>query len=192
MKRCTDILVALVLLILFSPILLCLALLTRSFNGWPIVFSQTRPGLHGKLFTLYKFRSMKTGEGLDEDRLTPFGKLLRKSSLDELPQLWNVLRGDMSLVGPRPLLVQYLPLYNGRQAKRHDVRPGITGWSQVNGRNEPSWEERLERDVWYVEHQSFILDCRIILKTVGKLFSASGVSAKGQATVKPFKGTPEK
>jgi len=135
---------------------------------------------------------MKTGEGDDGNRLTPFGKLLRKSSLDELPQLWNVLRGDMSLVGPRPLLEQYLPLYNGRQAKRHDVRPGITGWSQVNGRNEPSWEERLERDVWYVEHQSFILDCRIILKTVGKLFSTSGVSAKGQATVKPFKGTPEK
>ena len=192
MKRCTDILVALVLLILFSPILFCVSLLTLAFNGRPILFSQTRPGLHGKLFTLHKFRSMKTGEGLDGDRLTPFGKLLRKSSLDELPQLWNVLRGDMSLVGPRPLLEQYLPLYNGRQAKRHDVRPGITGWSQVNGRNEPSWEERLERDVWYVEHQSFILDCRIILKTVGKLFSASGVSAKGQATVEPFKGTPEK
>ena len=192
MKRCTDILVALVLLILFSPILFCVSLLTLAFNGRPILFSQTRPGLHGKLFTLYKFRSMKTGEGLDGDRLTPFGKLLRKSSLDELPQLWNVLRGDMSLVGPRPLLEQYLSLYNARQARRHDVKPGVTGWSQVNGRNEPSWEERLERDVWYAEHQSFILDCRIILKTVGKLFSASGVSAKGQATVEPFKGTPEK
>ena len=192
MKRCTDILVALVLLILFSPILFCVSLLTLAFNGRPILFSQTRPGLHGKLFTLYKFRSMKTGEGLDGDRLTPFGKLLRKSSLDELPQLWNVLRGDMSLVGPRPLLEQYLSLYNARQARRHDVKPGVTGWSQVNGRNEPSWEERLERDVWYAEHQSFILDCRIILKTAFKVISSSGVSAKGQATVEPFKGTPEK
>ena len=192
MKRCVDILVALVLLILFSPILCCVSLLTLAFNGWPVVFSQTRPGLHGKLFTLYKFRSMKTGEGDDGNRLTPFGKLLRKSSLDELPQLWNVLRGDMSLVGPRPLLVQYLPLYTQRQAKRHDVQPGITGWSQVNGRNEPCWEDRLERDVWYVENQSFALDCRIILKTFVKLFSSAGVSAEGQATVEPFKGSPEK
>jgi sugar transferase EpsL len=191
-KRCTDILVASVLLVLFSPILLCLAILTLAFNGWPIVFSQTRPGLHGKLFTLYKLRSMKTEEGLDGDRLTPFGKLLRKTSLDELPQLWNVLRGDMSLIGPRPLLVQYLPLYTQRQAKRHDVQPGITGWSQVNGRNEPCWEDRLERDVWYVENQSFALDCRIILKTFVKLFSSAGVSAEGQATVEPFKGSPEK
>ncbi|HIA71562.1 MAG TPA: sugar transferase, partial [Phycisphaerales bacterium] len=114
------------------------------------------------------------------------------TSLDELPQLISVLRGEMSLVGPRPLLKQYLPLYNGRQAKRHDVRPGITGWSQVNGRNEPSWEDRLEKDVWYVEHQSFILDCRIILKTVGKVFAGSGVSADGQATVEPFKGSQDK
>ena len=192
MKRCTDILVALVLLILFSPILFCVSLLTLAFNGRPILFSQTRPGLRGKLFTLYKFRSMKTGEGDDIDRLTSFGKVLRKSSLDELPQLWNVLRGDMSLVGPRPLLEQYLPLYNARQARRHDVKPGVTGWSQVNGRNEPSWEDRLERDVWYVEHQSLILDCRIILKTAFKVISPSGVSAKGQATVEPFTGTPKK
>jgi sugar transferase EpsL len=124
--------------------------------------------------------------------LTNLGKVLRRFSLDELPQLWNVLRGDMSLVGPRPLLEQYLPLYNSRQAKRHDVRPGITGWSQINGRNEPSWEERLENDVWYVENQSFALDCLIILKTFGKLFSTSGVSAKGHATVEPFKGSQEK
>ena len=192
MKRCTDILVALVLLILFSPILFCVALLTLAFNGRPILFSQTRPGLRGKRFTLYKFRSMKTGEGDDVDRLTSFGKVLRKSSLDELPQLWNVLRGDMSLVGPRPLLEQYLSLYNARQARRHDVKPGVTGWSQVNGRNEPSWEVRLERDVWYVEHQSLILDCRIILKTAFKVISPSGVSAKGQATVEPFTGTPKK
>lgn len=192
MKRCIDFVGSFVLLLLLLPIIVLLSILIVVFDGWPIVFTQTRPGLHGELFKLYKFRSMKKGEAADEDRLTAFGKLLRKTSLDELPQLWNVLRGDMSIVGPRPLLEQYLPLYSKRQTRRHQVRPGITGWSQVNGRNTPSWEERLERDVWYVENQSLVLDCRIILKTIGKVIAGSGTSADGQATVEPFKGSPRK
>jgi sugar transferase EpsL len=192
MKRCTDVFAALFLLIVFSPLLLCVTFLQLLLAGKPILFSQTRPGLHGKLFEIYKFRSMNIGVGDDVDRLTSFGKLLRKTSLDELPQLWNVLRGEMSFVGPRPLLPAYLPLYSERQSRRHDVRPGITGWSQVNGRNEPCWEDRLEMDVWYVENQSFVLDCRIILKTFAKVFAGSGVSASGQATVEPFKGVQKK
>jgi sugar transferase EpsL len=191
MKRLLDIIFTLLLLMVFLPVLLVVALMVKVNFGTPILFSQLRPGLQGKTFTLYKFRTMNIGDDSDQDRLTLFGKLLRKISLDELPQLWNVLRGDMSIVGPRPLLPEYLPLYSERQSRRHDVRPGITGWSQVNGRNIPSWEERLEMDVWYVENQSFLLDCRIILKTVGRVFSTSGVSAKGQATVEPFKGSPK-
>ncbi len=192
MKRVADVFVSFFTLILLSPVLLILSVLVFICLGKPILFLQTRPGVRGKLFSVYKFRSMKAGAGDDSVRLTAFGKLLRRTSLDELPQLWNVLCGDMSLVGPRPLLEQYLPLYNDRQAKRHDVRPGITGWSQVNGRNLPSWEDRLEMDVWYVEHQSLGLDCLIILKTVGKVFAGSGVSADGQTTAEPFKGSPRK
>lgn len=192
MKRIFDIAVSVLALIVLSPILLAVAFLVCINLGTPLLFSQARPGLLGKGFTLYKFRTMKIGDAEDKERLTPFGKLLRKTSLDELPQLWNVLWGDMSVVGPRPLLLEYLQLYSKRQARRHEVRPGITGWSQVNGRNTPSWEDRLEMDVWYVEHQSLVLDCRIILKTIGKVIAWSGVSAKDQATVEPFRGTPKK
>ena len=192
MKRVADVFVSFFTLILLSPVLLILSVLVFICLGKPILFSQIRPGLRGELFVIRKFRTMKNKGSSDAERLTFIGRLLRKTSLDELPQLWNVLRGDMSLVGPRPLLPEYLPLYSERQAKRHNVRPGITGWSQVNGRNTPSWEDRLEMDVWYVENQSFVLDCRIIIKTVGKVFAGSGVSADGQATVEPFKGSPRK
>ncbi|MBC8522534.1 sugar transferase [PVC group bacterium] len=192
LKRLLDVVLSVFFLFVLSPVLFFVALLVRINLGKPVLFIQTRPGLSGKLFTLYKIRTMKCGDCSDENRMTTLGRFLRKTSLDELPQLWNVLRGDMSIVGPRPLLPEYLPLYSERQAKRHNVRPGITGWSQVNGRNARSWEDRLEMDVWYVENQSFVLDCRIIIKTVGKVFAGSGVSADGQATVEPFKGSPRK
>ena len=192
MKRPIDFFVSIICFLILLPLQICIAISILIIDGRPVLFLQSRPGLNGKVFTLYKFRTMKNGDGQDVERLTSFGRLLRKTSLDEIPQLWNVLRGDMSIVGPRPLLEQYLPLYSKRQARRHQVRPGITGWSQVNGRNEPSWEDRLEMDVWYVENQSFVLDCRIIIKTVGKVFAGSGVSADGQATVEPFKGSPRK
>ena len=192
MKRPIDFFVSIICFLILLPLQICIAISILIIDGRPVLFLQSRPGLNGKVFTLYKFRTMKNGDGQDVERLTSFGRLLRKTSLDEIPQLWNVLRGDMSIVGPRPLLEQYLPLYSKRQARRHQVRPGITGWSQVNGRNEPSWEDRLEMDVWYVENQSFLLDCRIIIKTVGKVFAGSGVSADGQATVEPFKGSPRK
>ena len=164
LKRCFDFLIALILLIVLSPLLALLALAVRWKLGHPVLFAQTRPGLHGVPFEFYKFRTMSdarnaAGELLpDAARLTPFGELMRKLSLDELPQLVNVLNGDMSLVGPRPLLMEYLPLYSERQAKRHAVQPGITGWAQVNGRNALAWEERFELDLWYVEHRSFRLD----------------------------------
>ena len=181
-----------ILLLMLSPVLAATLFCIVVCMGRPVFFLQDRTGLHGRIFQILKFRTMKSGDASDKDRLTWLGKFLRKTSLDELPQLWNVLRGEMSLVGPRPLLPEYLPLYSERQSRRHEVRPGITGWSQVNGRNAPSWEDRLEMDVWYVENQSFMLDCRIILKTVGKVFAGSGVSADGQATVEPFKGIQEK
>ena len=191
MKRIIDTTISLATLVVLFPILLVISILVFISMGPPILFSQIRPGLRGELFVIRKFRTMKNKGSSDAERLTFIGRLLRKTSLDELPQLWNVLRGEMSLVGPRPLLPEYLPLYSERQAMRHNVRPGITGWSQVNGRNTPSWEDRLEMDVWYVENQSFLLDCRIIIKTVGKVFAGSGVSADGQATVEPFKGSQQ-
>lgn len=195
MKRLFDLLVSGVSLSLFAPLLLLLALLVRVNLGKPILFSQVRPGLHGKPFTMYKFRSMRDAvdaSGLalpDELRLTRFGRWLRASSLDELPELWNVLRGDMSLVGPRPLLMEYLPLYSPEQARRHEVRPGLTGWAQVNGRNALSWDERLGLDAWYVEHRSFWLDMKILWLTVMTVFFARGVSHAGHMTMPKFTGS---
>lgn len=194
MKRIFDLLVSFIALIVLSPIILITALLIRSKIGSPVVFKQQRPGLNGKSFYVYKFRSMTderdgNGELLPDDvRLTSFGKLLRKLSLDELPQLWNVLKGDMSFVGPRPLLMEYMNLYNKEQMRRHEVRPGITGWAQVNGRNAITWEKKFEYDVWYVENHSFLLDMKILLMTVMKVFKSEGISQDGQATMTKFKG----
>jgi sugar transferase EpsL len=195
MKRVFDILVASILLILLLPPLLILAAVIRFKLGTPILFSQIRPGLNGRPFKLYKFRTMtNTADAddnllTDEDRLTPFGQLLRRTSLDELPELWNVLRGDMSLVGPRPLLMEYLPLYTQEQSRRHAVRPGITGWAQVNGRNLLSWDERFILDVWYVDHHSILLDIKILFITSKKVLKREGISAKGDATMPKFKGS---
>ena len=169
--------------------MLVVALLIRARLGAPILFRQQRPGLGGRSFLLYKFRTMREGEALpDAERLTPLGAALRRASLDELPQLFNVLRGEMSLVGPRPLLMEYLPLYSARQARRHEVLPGITGWAQVNGRNATSWPERFELDVWYVEHRSFGLDLKILWLTLARVFSGADVSQPGQATMEKFRG----
>lgn len=182
------------LLVLTGPLLL-LGLLVRSRLGSPVLFKQMRPGLGGQPFTMYKFRTMTDERGPDGEllpdavRLTPFGKFLRSTSLDELPELWNVLRGDMSLVGPRPLLTSYLPLYNERQVRRHEVRPGVTGWAQVNGRNALSWEEKFEHDVWYVDNQTLILDLKILWMTLQKVFKREGISAAGDATMPIFKGS---
>jgi lipopolysaccharide/colanic/teichoic acid biosynthesis glycosyltransferase len=195
MKRLIDFLVAAVALVLLSPLFGVLALLVRVKLGSPILFRQVRPGLHGEPFTLVKFRTMRdvpgpAGKPLpDAERLTPFGAFLRSTSLDELPELWNVLRGEMSLVGPRPLLMAYLPLYSARQARRHEVRPGITGWAQINGRNAISWEEKFEYDVWYVDHHSIAQDLRIIGLTIVEVFRRSGISGEGVATMSAFEGT---
>lgn len=181
-------------LVLLSPLLLLIALLVRINLGSPILFRQQRPGRHGRPFELMKFRSMtnerdSSGELLPEaERLTRFGRFLRSTSLDELPELWNVLKGEMSLVGPRPLRMDYLPLYSERQSRRHEVCPGITGWAQVNGRNSVGWAERLEMDVWYVENRSFLLDLRILAMTVWKVFRREGVSQEGHVTMEPFRG----
>ena len=181
-------------LVLLSPVLLLTALCVRRRMGPPAVFAQRRAGRDGAPFTLYKFRSMtdeRDAEGNllpDEARLTPLGQFLRRTSLDELPQLWNVLRGDMSLVGPRPLLLQYVPLYDARQRRRLEVKPGITGWAQINGRNALSWTEKFDLDVWYVEHRSTWLDLRILLLTVKKILTHEGISAPGEATMAPFEG----
>ncbi|MDB5813285.1 MAG: sugar transferase [Rhodocyclales bacterium] len=197
MKRAYDFLMALLMLILALPLLLLLAVLIRVRLGSPVFFRQLRPGLHGKSFMLCKFRSMsdarnEQGELLPDDiRLGAFGARLRSLSLDELPQLWNVLKGDMSLVGPRPLLMQYLARYSSRQARRHEVRPGITGWAQVNGRNALSWEERLELDVWYVDNRSFLLDIKILVMTARGIFCDKGVSAKGHVTMPEFTGSTQ-
>jgi lipopolysaccharide/colanic/teichoic acid biosynthesis glycosyltransferase len=194
-KRLIDILTATIVLVVFSPILLVISLLVRIKLGSPILFTQERPGLNGKSFKMIKFRSMRdafdeNGNALpDSERLTPFGEKLRSSSLDELPGLWNVLKGDMSLVGPRPLLVEYLPLYNEEQSRRHSLRPGITGWAQVNGRNALSWEEKFKLDVWYVDNQSFWLDLNILFLTIKKVFIKEGISADGEATMSAFKGS---
>lgn len=197
MKRLFDFLVSFIMIICLCWLFVIVSILIKMKLGSPIVFTQPRPGKNGKVFNVYKFRSMtderdEHGELLpDEIRLTKFGQLLRKLSLDELPQLFNVLKGDMSFVGPRPLLVEYLPLYNARQARRHDVRPGITGWAQVNGRNAISWEQKFEYDVWYVENQSLLLDMKILFLTVKKVFISEGISAEGQATMTKFTGTKE-
>lgn len=195
MKIFFDSLVSSLLILLFMPILILVALLIRINLGSPILFTQNRPGLNGNTFKIMKFRSMlnandKEGNPLpDDQRMTKFGSLLRKSSLDELPGLFNVLKADMSLVGPRPLLVEYLPLYSERQSKRHEVKPGITGWAQVNGRNAISWEQKLEYDIWYVENQNFWLDIKILAMTVKKVFVSEGISAKGHVTIEKFQGT---
>lgn len=195
LKRLFDIMVASICLILLLPIFVIVAYKVRKHLGSPILFRQTRPGLDGKPFEMIKFRTMKDavdkdGSPLpDSERLTPFGKMLRSTSLDELPELWNVLKGDMSLVGPRPLLMEYLPLYNERQSKRHNVRPGITGYAQVNGRNSISWEQKFELDVWYVENQSFLLDIKIIVKTVKKVFFKEDINAEGEVTISKFTGS---
>jgi len=195
LKRIFDFSIALVLLVVLAPLLVLLALAVRAKLGRPVLFAQLRPGLHGAPFKFYKFRTMTdarrtTGELLpDAARLTPFGELMRKFSLDELPQLLNVAKGDMSLVGPRPLLLEYLPLYNERQARRHAVRPGMTGWAQVNGRNALSWEDRFELDLWYVEHRSFRLDLKIIAMTAWRMLRPRGVSQPGHATMPKFTGS---
>ena len=193
-KRIIDILAALSALIILSPVYIFVAFKVAKNLGKPVLFSQKRPGLNGQIFTMKKFRSMrdaqdKNGNILpDQERLTPFGIKLRNSSLDELPGLLSVLKGDMSLVGPRPLLIEYLPLYSEVQAKRHDVKPGITGWAQVNGRNAISWQEKFELDVWYVENQSLWLDIKIIYLTIKKVFSQADINAEGEATMSKFTG----
>jgi len=195
MKRLFDFIVALCALLTLLPVIIVVAALIRFKLGSPILFTQNRPGLNGDIFKMMKFRSMldakdKRGNLLpDEQRMTKFGSFLRSTSLDELPGLFNVLKGDMSLVGPRPLLVQYLPLYNKEQARRHNVRPGITGWAQVNGRNAISWEQKFELDVWYVNNQSMWLDLKILLLTVKKVFIRDGINADGHVTIEPFKGS---
>lgn len=194
-KRFFDFVVALTALVILSPIIIITAILIRFKLGSPILFTQDRPGLNGNVFKMMKFRSMldaQDAEGNllpDEQRMTTFGALLRSTSLDELPGLINVLKGDMSLVGPRPLLVEYLPLYNQQQAKRHNVRPGITGWAQVNGRNAISWEDKFKLDVWYVENQSLLLDLKILLLTVKKVFVREGIASDGHVTIEKFKGS---
>jgi sugar transferase EpsL len=194
MNRLFDCLVATLGILLLSPVFVAIGLSVRLTMGSPILFRQVRPGLDGKPFTLLKFRTMAAegggaGESSDAERLTSLGKVLRRSSLDELPELINVLRGEMSLVGPRPLLMEYLTLYNPEQARRHEVRPGITGWAQVNGRNGIDWEEKFKLDVWYVDHRSFMLDLRILWITVGNVISARGISHPGHATMDRFRGT---
>ncbi len=193
-KRLFDILVAATLLLLTLPLMLATALAVRLALGDPVLLRQTRPGKGGIPFLFFKFRTMteeRDGAGRllpDERRLTPFGRWLRATSFDELPQLVNVLKGDMSLVGPRPLLMEYISLYSPQQARRHEVRPGITGWAQVNGRNALSWEERFRLDVWYVDHRSLLLDLHILLLTVLRVFQARGVAQPGQATMTRFTG----
>ena len=195
MKRIFDLIFSGLLLFLFAPLLLAIALLARLWLGSPFFFVQTRPGLHCKPFTIYKFRTMtddrdESGQLLpDAERLTRFGRFLRLISLDELPELWNVLKGDMSLVGPRPLLMEYVALYTAEQRRRHDLRPGITGWAQVNGRNALSWEDRFALDVWYVDHQSLWLDLKILWMTAIKVIRAEGISQPGSATAETFRGT---
>ena len=194
MKRFMDIIFASVALILLSPVLLLVALAILFTMGTPVLFRQQRPGLHGRPFGIVKFRTMRAvraGEDAvasDGMRLTRLGRFLRAASLDELPELWNVLKGDMSLVGPRPLLMQYLPLYSPAQARRHEVRPGLTGWAQVKGRNALSWDEKFALDVWYVDHRSLWLDLRILAATIGQVVSRRGIAAEGTATMHEFRG----
>ena len=197
-KRLADAFAALVALALLSPLIVVVALLVRAKLGSPILFRQERPGLDGRPFTLVKFRTMLNARDEsgalrpDAERMTPFGRRLRASSVDELPELWNVLKGEMSLVGPRPLLMLYLPLYSAEQARRHNVRPGVTGWAQINGRNAISWEEKFAFDVWYVDNWSLTLDAKILLASVISVFSRHGISAEGAATMHEFTGTKAK
>ena len=191
-KGLLDRLLALLGLVVLSPaVLLALAALVRLSLGRPTLFRQQRPGLHGRPFELLKFRTMREGTGTDEARLTPLGQFLRAWSLDELPELWNVLRGDMSLVGPRPLLMQYLPRYSPRQARRHEVKPGLTGWAQVNGRNAVTWDEKFELDVWYVDNWSLWLDVCILGRTFRQVLRREGISHEGHATMTEFMGSSE-
>lgn len=196
-KRPQDFCCALAAIIVLSPVMAVTAVLVRIKLGSPVIFKQKRPGLNGKIFTLYKFRTMtdkkdKNGELLpDEERLTRFGKSLRSTSLDELPELVNMLKGDMSVVGPRPLLVKYLPLYNERQARRHEVRPGFTGYAQVHGRNAITWEDKFEKDVYYVDHISFLGDWKIIFQTVGTVLKREGISSETAQTMEEFEGSKE-
>jgi len=197
-KRAVDIFGSAGGVLLLAPILAVLCLLVRLKHGSPICFRQVRPGKAGKPFEMVKFRTMTDERGADgellpdSERLTPFGQFLRSTSLDELPELWNVLKGDMSLVGPRPLLMQYLPLYSERQSRRHEVRPGITGWAQINGRNALSWEEKFELDVWYVENRTLWLDIKILFLTVWKVVKRDGISQDGEATMTRFTGSPSR
>ncbi|HRH91233.1 MAG TPA: sugar transferase [Agitococcus sp.] len=194
-KRIFDVVISAIALLMLSPVLLGIVYMIHKKLGSPIFFRQTRPGLNGKPFQMVKFRTMldavdSQGNPLpDEVRLTNFGKFLRSTSLDELPELWNVLKGDMSLVGPRPLLMEYLPLYSADQARRHEVRPGVTGWAQINGRNAISWEQKFELDTWYVDNQSLWLDIKILFLTVWKVVHRDGISAAGEATMTRFTGT---
>ena len=197
LKRVFDTIASLLLVLLLLPVILATALAIVWLMGAPVLFRQQRPGLHGQPCEVLKFRTMAEATGTDghplpdEARLTKLGVQLRRFSLDELPQLFNVIRGDMSLVGPRPLLMEYLPLYSAEQRRRHDVRPGITGWTQVNGRNALSWESKFDLDVWYVDHRSFWLDLKILAMTAGRVFSGSGVSKEGFATTEKFRGTAD-
>ena len=196
-RRVLDVLVAFCLLVLLAPLLLAAALLVKAKLGAPVIFCQTRPGLEGVPFKMYKFRTMldqndDMGAPLsDGQRLTSFGSALRSTSIDELPELLNVLKGDMSLIGPRPLLMEYLPLYNEYQKRRHEVRPGITGWAQVNGRNNISWKEKFNHDVWYVDNYSFLVDMKIILLSIKAVVSRDGVSAEGHVTARKFTGNDQ-
>ncbi|MEC0706580.1 sugar transferase [Bacillus haynesii] len=193
-KRFFDLALSVILLVALSPAMILTACLIRWKIGSPVLFRQTRPGLNGEPFTLYKFRTMtderdEAGNLLsDEKRLTKTGRLIRKTSLDELPQLINVIKGDLSLVGPRPLLMEYIPLYTKRQWRRHEVKPGITGWAQINGRNKVTWEEKFELDVWYVDHRSFLLDLKILLLTFVKVLKSEGVSQDRHVTAEKFRG----
>lgn len=194
-KRVIDILAGFAALIVLAPLIVVVAVLVRTKLGSPVLFRQQRPGLRGRPFVMLKFRTMtderdRSGNLLgDERRLTPFGRFLRSTSLDELPELINVVKGEMSLVGPRPLLMSYLPLYTPEQARRHEVRPGVTGWAQVNGRNELGWERRFDLDVWYIDHRSVLLDLKILWMTVAKVFRREGISQSNHATVEPFRGS---
>ncbi|NWQ39176.1 sugar transferase [Bacillus sp. EB106-08-02-XG196] len=195
MKRLFDLAISIILFAFLSPIFIVIALLVKKKLGSPIIFKQERPGLNGERFSLYKFRTMtdeKNDQGQllpDYIRITSFGSFLRKYSLDEYPQLWNVIKGDLSLVGPRPLLIEYLPLYTKEQSLRHNVRPGITGWAQVNGRNTLSWDEKFKLDVWYVKNQSFFLDMKILFLTIYIVIISEGINQPGNATVESFKGS---
>jgi len=194
MKRLLDFFSALLAVLLLFPLILIVALLVKVNLGSPVIFCQIRPGHYEKPFKIYKFRTMSDLYGKDgvllsdQNRMTRLGSLLRNSSFDELPQLFNIIKGDLSLVGPRPLLMEYLPLYNAEQARRHEIRPGVTGWAQINGRNAISWQDKFKLDVWYVNNQSFFLDCKIIMLTIKKVFLRDDINAKGEATVPKFTG----